>query len=41
MAMLPFIGYSASDYFQHWIDMGKRADAGNLPRIYCVNWFVG
>lgn len=19
--------------------MGKRADAGSLPRIYCVNWF--
>jgi phosphoenolpyruvate carboxykinase (GTP) len=39
MAMLPFIGYHAGDYFQHWIDLGKGADAAKLPTIFYVNWF--
>jgi phosphoenolpyruvate carboxykinase (GTP) len=39
MAMLPFIGYDAGDYFNHWIKVGKAADATKLPRIYYVNWF--
>ena len=39
MAMLPFIGYNAGDYFQHWIDIGKDADASKLPKIFYVNWF--
>jgi phosphoenolpyruvate carboxykinase (GTP) len=39
MAMLPFIGYNAADYFQHWIDTGKSADATKLPKIFYVNWF--
>ena len=40
-AMLPFIGYNMSDYFQHWIDIGQKLEASGarLPRIYCVNWF--
>jgi phosphoenolpyruvate carboxykinase (GTP) len=39
MAMLPFIGYNAGDYFAHWIEVGKNADAVKLPKIFYVNWF--
>ncbi|NMH98966.1 phosphoenolpyruvate carboxykinase (GTP) [Pseudonocardia acidicola] len=39
MAMLPFIGYNVADYFQHWINVGKGADADKLPKIFYVNWF--
>ena len=39
MAMLPFIGYNAGDYFGHWVNIGKDNDAAKLPKIFYVNWF--
>ncbi|NDJ90610.1 phosphoenolpyruvate carboxykinase (GTP) [Mycolicibacter kumamotonensis] len=39
MAMLPFIGYSAGHYMQHWIDIGKNSDESKLPKVFFVNWF--
>ena len=37
-AMLPFIGYNAGDYMQHWLDIGER-DGARLPKLFWVNWF--
>lgn len=38
MAMLPFMGYNAGDYLQHWIDMGNKG-GDRMPEIFLVNWF--
>ena len=40
-AMLPFAGYNMSDYFRHWLDLGKKlgASGAKLPKIYTTNWF--
>ncbi|MED5620878.1 phosphoenolpyruvate carboxykinase (GTP) [Ideonella sp. BN130291] len=40
-AMLPFMGYNMSEYFQHWLKLGAllEGQGAKLPGIFCVNWF--
>jgi len=37
-AMRPFCGYNMANYFDHWLEVGRRKGA-KLPRIFYVNWF--
>ncbi|YAL83580.1 phosphoenolpyruvate carboxykinase (GTP) [Dermacoccaceae bacterium W4C1] len=39
MAMLPFIGYNAGDYLNHWVEVGKQHAADKMPKVFYVNWF--
>ena len=36
-AMIAFCGYNVSDYFAHWLEIGKAISGA--PKIYLVNWF--
>lgn len=38
MAMLPFCGYNMGDYWNHWLDIGRKQGA-QMPLVYYVNWF--
>jgi phosphoenolpyruvate carboxykinase (GTP) len=35
--MIAFCGYNISDYFAHWVGLGRKITGA--PKIYLVNWF--
>lgn len=38
MAMRPFFGYNAGQYFKHWLSLEENKQH-QLPKIFHVNWF--
>jgi phosphoenolpyruvate carboxykinase (GTP) len=38
-AMLPFMGYNAGDYMNHWLSIGRTGNPDKLPKLFWVNWF--
>jgi phosphoenolpyruvate carboxykinase (GTP) len=36
-AMIAFCGYNITDYFRHWLALGRKIS--KQPKIYMVNWF--
>src|SRR5699024_9140378 len=36
---LPFIGYNAGDYLNHWDRISQKLNPEQMPKIFLVNWF--
>jgi phosphoenolpyruvate carboxykinase (GTP) len=28
-----------AEYFQHWLEIGRKGDVAKLPKVFYVNWF--
>jgi phosphoenolpyruvate carboxykinase (GTP) len=37
--MLPFMGYNAGDYANHWLEVGEATPEDKRPKLFWVNWF--
>lgn len=38
-AMSPFLGYSLTEHWRHWLEIGEQISADAKPEIFHVNWF--